>query len=185
MANCKRFPLKELQLSAALIWPLHHLLPPWIRSIQIQKNQSAAPTTPNQAPARPSKRKRLLYKGLRNRELAQKLQIQEAPNSRTQRHRRSARRRRREKPRVPYSGTRRRLPHPNAAGKPTPHTGIGTEEEADEPEAAVFNAAGRHAARVDSAHQQPKDRWKQNAPPWNICLTLFLLGSAFGIRSSY
>jgi len=103
LANCKRFPLKELQLSAALIWPLHHLLPPWIRSIQIQKNQSAAPTTPNQAPARLSKRKRLLYKGLRNRELAQKLQIQEAPNSRTQRHRRSARRRRREKPGVPYS----------------------------------------------------------------------------------
>ena len=62
--------------------------------------------------------------------------------------------------------TRRRLPHPNATGKPTPHTGIGTEgEEADELKAAVFNAAGGHAAQEDSAHQQPKDRRKQNAPP--------------------
>jgi len=171
LANCKRFPLKELQLSAASIWPLHHLLPPWIRSIQIQKNQSAAPTTPNQAPARLSKRKRLLYKGLRNQELAQKLQIQEAPNSRTQRHRRSVRRRSDgEEERSPdylIPRTRRRLPHPNAAGKPTPHTGIGTKgEEADEPKAAVFNAAGGHATQEDSAHQQPKDRRKQNVPPW-------------------
>jgi len=62
---------------------------------------------------------------------------------------------------------RRQLPHPNAAGKPTPHTGISAEgEEADEPKAAVFNAAGGHAAQEDSAHQQPKDRRKQNAPPW-------------------
>jgi len=94
-----------------------------------------------------------------------------SPKLPDQRHRRSVRRRSDdEEERSPdylIPRTRRRLPHPNAAGKPTPHTGIGTEgEEADEPKAAVFNATGGHAAQEDSAHQQPKDRRKQNAPPW-------------------
>jgi len=63
--------------------------------------------------------------------------------------------------------TRRRLSQPSAAGKTKPHAAVSAEgEEADVAAASIFNASADHAAKVDPAHQQSKDRRKQNMPPW-------------------